>query len=810
MARERTALSGRDDELAELGAALAGVTAHRHTLAVVRGTPGIGKSALLTVVGQRWRRDGATVVEISFGAAGVAPWDAFGVQATIAALRKHLERSVDVALADAINAVSRLCTPETYASPKLRSRLLVGLAKIFGRLRREGPLVVIADDVDAVTNPTLAITPACLPGCLVLAACRDDGRFAAAPVQLAPLADHLVDLGPLSDEHAFTLLGQRIGAAPDDSLQIALRRALGPLMCDPGTLLSTVDELRAAGRIVTVHGKACLAGDEPVVLAAGHDLVRQVRALDAAGHDLVALAATGPVFGIDDLPALAAVTGNPLAAYGQAVDTLVAVGALFCTESGQLSCGCRALADAVLAGTRAEVARLHGELAEYQLTAGVGDAVIAGHLAAAGRDIAPSAELAFPLVTAADRAVTAEPARAAVWYHAALWHLGSDSERPRVVSTLVSLLQQLGQYGKLAALIAEYPETTGAVPRAGRELIANPLAWHEKQLAGDALDLTRLLPAGHGVPADGPLSHYQRLVTRYARGEWQGALSAARELMLTGSPDSVTHRLGALLAAEISTGLGELKEAAAWLPDAGEDDRLIAMRAWVETGLLAASGDSAEALAAGWWAYRRIPADETRVGGERLLARLAVVAMAGGQEERGRAILAEMADLDERAHSLATRAALLFVRGVVDADETSLSEAAELAREQDRLPELLVACLELGRLADQPRPWLHEAHELAGRAGAAPSRAQAMTLMRRRGVATPRAEGDRTGFSDRELRIVDLIRDGRTNRQVAVALQVTEKTVEYYLSRLFVKTGCRSRIDLAAASARGQLTAVSA
>jgi DNA-binding CsgD family transcriptional regulator len=51
-----------------------------------------------------------------------------------------------------------------------------------------------------------------------------------------------------------------------------------------------------------------------------------------------------------------------------------------------------------------------------------------------------------------------------------------------------------------------------------------------------------------------------------------------------------------------------------------------------------------------------------------------------------------------------------------------------------------------------------------------------------------------------ERRLVEIIRDEPTNRQIAVALNISEKTVEYHLTRIFARTGCPSRVELAAAS----------
>lgn len=55
-----------------------------------------------------------------------------------------------------------------------------------------------------------------------------------------------------------------------------------------------------------------------------------------------------------------------------------------------------------------------------------------------------------------------------------------------------------------------------------------------------------------------------------------------------------------------------------------------------------------------------------------------------------------------------------------------------------------------------------------------------------------------------------MIRTGLTNRQIALRLQLSEKAVEYHLTRLFERTGCRTRVDLAAASIAGRLAECSA
>ena len=54
-----------------------------------------------------------------------------------------------------------------------------------------------------------------------------------------------------------------------------------------------------------------------------------------------------------------------------------------------------------------------------------------------------------------------------------------------------------------------------------------------------------------------------------------------------------------------------------------------------------------------------------------------------------------------------------------------------------------------------------------------------------------------------ERRVAELVAEGRTNREVAAALYLTERTVESHLSRVYAKLGVRSRAALAAAWAAG-------
>jgi len=65
------------------------------------------------------------------------------------------------------------------------------------------------------------------------------------------------------------------------------------------------------------------------------------------------------------------------------------------------------------------------------------------------------------------------------------------------------------------------------------------------------------------------------------------------------------------------------------------------------------------------------------------------------------------------------------------------------------------------------------------------------------GVERPQG-GLLRGLTVRELRIAELVAQGRNNREIAEQLHLSEKTVKNHLTRIFQKLGFRSRTQLAA------------
>jgi DNA-binding NarL/FixJ family response regulator len=116
------------------------------------------------------------------------------------------------------------------------------------------------------------------------------------------------------------------------------------------------------------------------------------------------------------------------------------------------------------------------------------------------------------------------------------------------------------------------------------------------------------------------------------------------------------------------------------------------------------------------------------------------------------------------------------------------------------------------------------AYELASRIGAQPlvdlavalaTRARVHLEARRSEVAERSGEGprratgevDRFGLSPREAEVLAVLAKGRTNRQIARELFISEKTAAIHVSRILDKLGVSNRLEAAAVAYRLGLAA---
>jgi DNA-binding NarL/FixJ family response regulator len=66
-----------------------------------------------------------------------------------------------------------------------------------------------------------------------------------------------------------------------------------------------------------------------------------------------------------------------------------------------------------------------------------------------------------------------------------------------------------------------------------------------------------------------------------------------------------------------------------------------------------------------------------------------------------------------------------------------------------------------------------------------------------REVRTPDVPSSGTALTDREIDVLRLLAQGKSNKEIAVALQVSETTVKTHVSNILMKLGVPSRTQAA-------------
>ncbi|MDP9796102.1 DNA-binding CsgD family transcriptional regulator [Catenuloplanes nepalensis] len=337
----------------------------------------------------------------------------------------------------------------------------------------------------------------------------------------------------------------------------------------------------------------------------------------------------------------------------------------------------------------------------------------------------------------------------------------------------------------------------GAVPqdRADALLAAGSL--------GDLASVLQLVLGEHryGTPVDGPIAAYHRLHVRNVHGDLPGVVSAAREADMTAPLPPPLRHVARLWGAEALALQGRAEEARSWWLSVPDEAPFAALRWWVANGPAGEPRTAAEAadrLRAAHVAYRRQREFGSALGVVHLLTRAAATAARFSLHAEA-ASWAEIAEADATGdHRRISTSALETVRAFAFGDEASAGRVAGAFRARGDRIALALTTLAVGRVAAEPRAWLLEAQATADAVGSPWLRSAVAAAMRERGVRRPRARAPQAAFSATEREIIELIRQGRTNRQIAAAVRMSEKTIENYLTRLFARTGCRSRVELAA------------
>ncbi|MFM9441406.1 AAA family ATPase [Streptomyces acidiscabies] len=296
--------------------------------------------------------------------------------------------------------------------------------------------------------------------------------------------------------------------------------------------------------------------------------------------------------------------------------------------------------------------------------------------------------------------------------------------------------------------------------------------------------------------ADSVAARYRGMVRDHLAGDWDAALAAARRIEVH-NPAGTPYPARAL-AAEIHCARGDLVHARTWLgrvpdslthPLAGR--ARLAVRYW--------SGGAEEALEGAWYDARRARKDGQLAGVERLLLGVLSLAALDDRPYLVQQVVEELETLHEEADAPLTHEALLLARGLAHHDTDSALAAHRMIERRGDADLRVLCCMCLTHIADDPRPWLAEAVREARRLGlGGPFRTAAHRVARVRGIPLPRLRRADEKLSDADGRLLRMVSDGATNRRIAAELACSHKTVEQRLARLFQRTGCRSRTELAA------------
>jgi DNA-binding NarL/FixJ family response regulator len=106
----------------------------------------------------------------------------------------------------------------------------------------------------------------------------------------------------------------------------------------------------------------------------------------------------------------------------------------------------------------------------------------------------------------------------------------------------------------------------------------------------------------------------------------------------------------------------------------------------------------------------------------------------------------------------------------------------------------------------EAQPLLAEIEMLSRRARIALAPEPAATGEGESTAAQPAAPGDELGLTPREREVLALVADGRTNRQIAEALFISDKTASVHVSNILAKLGVANRAEAAATVHRLGLT----
>jgi DNA-binding CsgD family transcriptional regulator len=596
--------------------------------------------------------------------------------------------------------------------------------------------------------------------------------------------------------------------------------------------------------LATGHGRAgweeiALVGPDGAVGASPANVDILATLDPAARAFLDGAAVAGDPFSVDLAAAAASLHRGEASA---ALDALVAVGLLRAGERrGTFRFRDVQLLQAVAGGVPADRRAVAHERAAYaRLAMGARPQAVAHHVE---RFAQPGDPEAVSLLTAAAQACTdTSPAAAAHWYAAALRLVPEDAvpERVALLAPMAGALIAAGRPQEGSAALAACRATIGPddpslhgadqalvlalggqLPGPGAPWTAGAELGQAERFAEAVELLSRELRAARTLRRDHLLLPFHLLLARFALPLLH--LESAREHAEAAEAMARLQRLTAQQAqalslhARILTVQGEPAEAER---AAAESDELLASLPSDGATLSTRAHNACVRLAGD---PERLLAELTDVGGPRL-ERLDPAAVTGLLliATRSAVALGRIDDAGRYAEAtiriaggphlpagsvrgVRARAEVLLARDQPRAAArlavSAINDAERLGLRQEHLGARLLAGRAL-LAAGQHEAGIAELQRIladAGRLGALADRDIAERELARAHLpsATATRATGRAALTERERAVAELVAAGRSNKAVAAALYLSEKTVEANLTRIYDKLGVRSRTELA-------------
>lgn len=315
-------------------------------------------------------------------------------------------------------------------------------------------------------------------------------------------------------------------------------------------------------------------------------------------------------------------------------------------------------------------------------------------------------------------------------------------------------------------------------------------------------------------------------VTHFVAGDWEAALSAADDSLSIAGSTEKDWSVGVLpraVMAVIAIHRGELEAAASAVVQAEEILRIEGPQLgagaliWAKGLLAEARGEKGLALMTlreGWALYGGFGYVQDFYGYRSVGPDVVRVALAAGDISLAESVVGDLQCLAIRDRIDASDAAFLRSRGLVDSDPNTLLQAAQAYRASGRSAEAAFATEEVGVVwrdhghVAEAVSALEEALLAYELLDARRDMARVDAALRSCGVRrSRRSSGQRptTGWpslTETELRVVDLVKVGLTNRQIGERLFISRRTAETHVGHVLRKLGLSTRVELAAAAAR--------